>query len=135
MDEHVIKLKIREAYAEPKAPEALIQAVTLRAKAITMGTAAEKQLETAPAEKSAELAACALIGQLAAMSELPKGANPQQMAQQLQQQPEFSAALRGGNLTKRLHSGELMQQVAGQTPAQKAEPTQAPAPQKEGPAL
>ena len=71
MDEHVTKRKIQKAFSEPRAPEELIQQVILRAKAVTMGGQAQKQLQTAPSEKYGELASRALIGQLAAVSELP----------------------------------------------------------------
>ena len=76
MEEYVIKQKIQMACIEPQAPEGLIQQVILRAKAVTMGVAAQKQLDTAPAENVAQLASRALIGQLAAVSELPKPAQP-----------------------------------------------------------
>ena len=133
MDEHVIKLKIQNAYSEPRAPERLIQGVALRAQAITMGTAAEKLLETAPMESGANLAARALIGRLAAVSELPKDAQPEQLAQQLEQEPAFRAALRGGNVLRRLQSGELMQQMTGRAPVEKQEAPQITKPPVEGP--
>ena len=135
MDEYVIKQKIQMACFEPRAPEELIQQVILRAKAVVMGVAAQKQLETAPAENVAKLTSRALIGQLAAVSELPKGTQPEQLAQQLEQQPAFIAALRGGNVAQRLSSGELLQQITGQKPI--AEPTvpEISAPKKEGPLM
>ena len=55
MDEYVIKQKIQKASFEPRAPEELIQQVILRTQAVAMGVRAQKQLETAPAEKIAEL--------------------------------------------------------------------------------
>ena len=135
MDEYVIKQKIQKACFEPRAPEELIQKVILRAQAVTMGAQAQKQLETAPVEKHAELAAHVLVGQLATVSELPKGARPEQLAQQLAQKAEFLAALRGGNLAGRLHSGELLQQLTGKKPAiPQASPEKA-APKKEGPVM
>ena len=79
MDEYVMKQKIQMACFEPRAPEDLIRRVVLRAQAVVMGVAAHKQLETAPAENTAELASCALIGQLASVSELPMGAQPEQL--------------------------------------------------------
>ena len=117
-----MKQKIQGAFFEPRAPEKLIQQQILRVKAVTMGVQAQKQLATAPAENIAGLAACALIGQLAAVSELPKDIPPEQLAQQLEQQPAFRAALLGGNLSQRLKSGELLQQITGQKPV--AEPTE-----------
>ena len=116
MDEYVIKQKIQKACVEPRAPEGLIQQVILRGKAVVMGVAAQKQLETAPAENVAGLASRVLVGQLAAATELPKGAQPEQLARQLEQQPAFIAALRGGNVVQRLNSGELLQQITGQKP-------------------
>ena len=113
MDEYVIKQKIQMACFEPRAPEELIQRVILRTQAVAMGVAAQKQLETAPAENIAELTSRVVVGQLAAVSELPKGAQPEQLARQLAQQPAFIAALRGGNVVQRLHSGELLQQITG----------------------
>ena len=135
MDEYVIKQKIQKAFFEPRAPESLIQQVSLRAQAVAMGLAAEKQLKAAPVEKYGELAARGLIGQLAAVSELPKAAQPERLARQLEQQPAFAAALRGGNVAQRLASGELLQQITGQKPA--VEPTEPgiSVPQKEGPAM
>ena len=116
MDEYVMKQKIQMACFEPRAPEELIQQVILRAKAVVMGVAAQKQLETAPAENIAGLASRAVVGQLAAATELPRGAQPEQLARQLEQQPVFIAALRGGNVAQRLNSGELLQQITGQKP-------------------
>ena len=135
MDEYVIKQKIQMACYEPRAPEKLIQQVILRAKAVVMGVAAQKQLETATAENVAGLASRVLVGQLAAVSELPKGAQPEQLASQLEQQPSFIAALRGGNVIQRLGNGELLQQLTGQKPI--AEPTapEISVPQKEGPTI
>lgn len=135
MNENEVKEKVQKVYFEPRAPEELIQSVILRAKAVTMGLEAQKQLETAPAEKVGELASRALIGQLATLSELPRNAQPEQLAQQLQQEPAFMAALRGGHVARRIQSGELMQQVAGQPPAAKEEPPQIEAPVKELPKL
>ena len=135
MNENEVKEKVQKVYFEPRAPEKLIQSVILRVKAVTMGLEAQMQLATAPAEKVGELASRALIGQLATLSELPKNAQPEQLAQQLQQEPAFMAALRGGHVARRIQSGELMQQVAGQTPAAKEEPPQIEAPVKELPKL
>ena len=135
MDEYVIKQKIQTALSEPHAPEGLIQQVILRAKAVVMGVAAQKQLETATAENVAGLASRVLVGQLAAVSELPKGAQPEQLASQLEQQPSFIAALRGGNVIQRLGNGELLQQLTGQKPI--AEPTapELSPPKKEDPSM
>lgn len=135
MNENEVKEKVQKVYFEPRAPEKLIQSVILRVKAVTMGLEAQMQLATAPAEKVGELASRALIGQLATLSELPKNAQPEQLAQQLQQEPAFMAALRGGHVARRIQSGELMQQVAGQPPAAKEEPPQIEAPVKELPKL
>ena len=121
MDEYVIKQKIQMACFEPRAPEKLIQQVILRAKAVVMGVAAQKQLETATAENVSGLASRVLVGQLAAATQLPDGAQPEQLAQQLEQQPAIRAALHGGNLSQRLNSGELLRQITGQKPI--AEPT------------
>lgn len=135
MDEYVIKQKIQKACIEPQAPEELIQKMILRTQAVSMGVDAQKRLRTAPAEKLGELAAYVLIGQLAAVSELPKGAHPKHLAEQLEKQPAFLAALRGGNVVQRLNSGELLQQLTGQKPPiENAEP-QISAPQKNGPAV
>lgn len=135
MDEYVMKQKIQMACMEPRAPEGLIQQVILRGKAVVMGVAAQKQLETAPAENVAGLASRAIIGQLATVSELPKDIQPEQLARQLEQQPSFIAALRGGNVAQRLGNGELLQQLTGQKPM--AEPTapEISVPKKEGPSM
>ena len=134
MDEYVIKQKIQKAFVEPKAPEGLVEKVILRANAVTMGVNAQKALETAPAEKMGELAARALIGQLAAVSELPAGVAPEHLAQQLEQAPVFVDALRGGNVARRVANGELMRQVIGQAPVVEQADPQISVPQKEGPA-
>lgn len=136
MEEMEIRQTIKEAYAEPRAPEQLIQSVILRAQAMRMGAQACSQLETAPAERQAELAAMGLIGQLAEVARLPEGASPEGLASQLSQDPGFLQALRGGHLAQRLKTGELMQQVANPEAAL-AEP-EAPElkpPQIEGPML
>ena len=135
MDEYVVKQKIQKACCEPPAPEELIRKVVLRTQAVTMGVNAQKELETAPAEKVGELASRALVGQLAQVSELPRGAQPEQLARQLAQEPVFQAALRGGHVARRVSSGELMRQVAGQEPEAEREQPQISAPKKEGPVL
>ena len=117
MDEYVIKQKIQKTYFEPRAPEALIQQVILRTHAVAMGLEAQKQLETAPAEEMSGLTSRALIGQLATVSELPMSTQPEELAHQLEEQPAFQAALRGGNVARRLSSGELMQQIVELAPA------------------
>lgn len=116
MEEYLIKQKIENAYAEPQAGQELIGAVILRAKAVSMGVQAQKQLETASADQVAFLAARALIGQLAMVSPLPPDVPPEQLARQLQQEEAFHAALRGGNVLRRIQNGELMQQVVGPQP-------------------
>ena len=115
MDEYVIKQKVQRAFPEPRAPEGLIQKVILRAQAIVMGVQAQKQLKSASEEKLGQLASRALIGQLAMVSELPQGAQPELLARQLQQAPAFQSALCGGNVASRLNSGELIRQVTGQS--------------------
>ena len=91
MNENEVKEKVQKVYFEPRAPEKLIQSVILRAKAVTMGLEAQKQLATAPAEKVGELASRALIGQLATLTELPKNTQPEQLAQQLQDDANTSS--------------------------------------------
>ena len=135
MDEYVVKQKIQMTCIEPRAPEELIQKVILRAQAVVMGLAAQKQLETAPAENIAKLASCALVGQLAAVTALPMSTKPEQLARQLEQQPAFLAALRGGNVAKRLGSGELLQQITGQQPAAESASPEISAPKKDGPVV
>ena len=135
MDEYVMKQKIQNAYAEPRAPESLIEKVILRSQAVTMGVQAQKQLETAPAEQIGELASRALIGQLAAVSELPEGSKPEQLANLLAEEPAFQAALRGGNVARRVSSGELMQQVVAQEPIVEKEAPELAVPVKEGPVM
>ena len=135
MDEYVMKQKIQEAYTEPQAPEELIQQTILRTQAVTMGVQAQKQLESASAEEIGQLASRALIGQLATVSELPEGTKPEQLANLLEQEPAFQAALRGGNVARRISSGELMQQVAAQEQAPEQEPPELSVPIKEGPVM
>lgn len=100
-----------------------------------MGVAAQKQLETATAENIAGLVSRAIVGQLAAVTQLPNGAQPEQLARQLEQQPAFIAALRGGNVAQRLGSGELLQQITGQKPAMERTIPEIPVPKNEGPAM
>ena len=135
MDEYVMKQKIQEAYMEPQAPEELIQQTILRTQAVSMGVQAQKQLESASAEEFGQLASRALIGQLAMVSELPDGVKPEQLARQLEQEPAFQAALRGGNVARRVSSGELMQQVAAQEPVAEQDPPEISVPIKEGPVM
>ena len=116
MDENVVKQKIQKAFSEPQAPEEVIQQVILRSRAIVMGNEAKKQLEAGMTENLPALVAISVIGQLAKVSKLPEGVAPEQLAQQLEQQPSFIAALRGGNVVQRLNSGELLQQITGQKP-------------------
>ena len=117
MDENMIKQKIQTACFEPQPPEELIRKVVLRSQAVSMGVQAQKRLETAPAEKAGELASRVLIGQLALVSDLPKGIQPETLARKLEQEPAFAAALRGGNIARRLSSGEVMQELAGKDSA------------------
>ena len=117
MEEHAIRQNIKNACFEPRAPEELVSKVILRAQAVTMGAQAQKQLDSAPAEKLGQLASRVVVGQLASVSELPGGVSPEQLAAQLERQPEFKAALMGGNVVRRLNSGELMRQITGQQPA------------------
>ena len=133
MDEYVIKQKIQKACFEPRAPEDLVQQVILRTHAVTMGVEAQKQLETAPAEEMSGLTSRVLIGQLATVSELPMGMQPEELAHRLEEQPAFQAALRGGNVARRLSSGELMQQIVGQAPAAGQEAPEIASPKKDGP--
>lgn len=135
MDEYVMKQKIQNAYTEPKAPEELIRKVILRAEAVSMGAQAQKQLETAPADQACHLAARVLIGQLATVSELPKGARLEQLTAQLEQAPAFQAALRGGNVARRLSSGELLRQITGKEPAAEQEAPALAVPKKSEPSL
>lgn len=135
MDEYVMKQKIQDAYVEPRAPEELIQQTILRTQAVSMGVQAQKQLESASAEELGQLASRALIGQLATVSELPEGTKPEQLAHQLEQEPAFQAALLGGNVARRVNSGELLQQVAEQRPAVEQDPPELSVPIKEGPVM
>lgn len=135
MDEYVIKQKIQTALSEPHAPEGLIQQVILRAKAVVMGVAAQKQLETATAENVSGLVSRVLVGQLATVSELPKDAQPEQLASQLEQQQAFLSAIRGGNVVQWLDSGELLQQITGQKPAVERVVPEISAPKTEGPVM
>ena len=135
MEEYVIKQKIQMACIEPRAPEGLIQQVILRAKAVVMGVAAQKQLETATAENVSGLVSRVLVGQLATVSELPKDAQPEQLASQLEQQEAFLSAIRGGNVVQRLDSGELLQQITGQKPAVERVVPEISAPKTEGPVM
>ena len=135
MDEYVMKQKIQMACSEPRAPEGLIQQVILRAQAVVMGVAAQRQLESAPADHVASLASRVLIGQLAAVAVLPETAQPEQLARQLEQQPAFLATLRGGNVVQRLNSGELLQQITGQKPVAAQTTFENTIPKKDGPAM
>ena len=116
MDEYVMRQKIQNAYLEPQAPEELIKAVSFRTQAVAMGLQAQKQLETAPAEQVGDLAARALIGQLATVLGLSADTQLEKLVRQLQQEPAFAAALRGGNIVRRVNSGELLRQIAGLEP-------------------
>jgi hypothetical protein len=135
MDESVVKKKIQAAYSAPQASETLIQRTILRAQAVTMGAEAQRELETAPAEKLGQLASRVLIGQLAAVSDLPKGIKPEHLAQQLEQEPAFQAALRDGNAAQRVKSGELMRQVIKQKPAAAQASPKPPVQVKKGPGM
>ena len=130
-----MKQKIQSACFEPRPSEELIQGVILRTRAVMMGATAQKQLKTAQAEDMAGLASRAVIGQLAAAVPLPKGAQPEQLARQLEQQPAFIAALRGGHVAQRLSSGELLRQITGQTPTAEPASPEISTPKKDGPSL
>jgi hypothetical protein len=57
------------------------------------------------------------------------------LAQQLEQQPPFIAALCGGNVVQRLNSGELLQQIAGQKPIEEQTTREIFIPKREGPTI
>jgi hypothetical protein len=135
MDENVVKQKIQKAFSEPQAPEEEIRQVILRSRAIVMGNEAKKLLEAGMAENLPSLVACTVIGQLAKVSKLPDGATPKQLAQQLEQQPPFIAALRGGNVVQRLNSGELLQQITGQKLIEEQAASEISTPKIEDPAI
>ena len=111
MDENVFKQKIQRACLEPIPLEELIRKVVLRSQAVHMGAKAQKILETATVANLEELVSRAIIGQLAAVADLPLGVSPEQLARQLEQQPAFVSALRSGNVIGRIKSGELIRQV------------------------
>ena len=113
----------------------MIRQVILRSRAIVMGNEAKKLLEAGIAENLSALVACSIIGQLAEVSKLPEGATPEQLAQQLERQPAFIEALRGGNVVQRLNSGELLQQITGQQPIEEQTTPEISASKIEGPAV
>lgn len=133
MEEYQMKTKIPAAFFEPRAPERLINAVITRARAVTMGLQAQKQLETAPGEEMGSLAARVMIGKLAAVSELPENANPEQLAEQLYQEPSFRYALRGGNVAHRIENGDLLRQITEPMPEAKQDPPRTGSTQKRRP--
>lgn len=135
MEEYMLKQKIQAAYSEPRAPERLVDAVILRAQAVTMGVQAKQQMATARGEDMGKLAARVLIGRLAEVSELPAGTKPEELAEQLEQEPAFRAALQGGNVARRLENGDLLRQITEPAPAAKPDEPELAVPQKEGPAL
>ena len=135
MEEYMLKQKIQAAYFEPRAPERLVDAVILRAQAVTMGVQAKQQMATARGEDMGKLAARVLIGRLAEVSELPAGTKPEELAEQLEQEPAFRTALQGGNVARRLENGDLLRQITEPAPAAKPDESELAVPQKEGPAL
>ena len=135
MEEYQMKTKIQAAFFEPRAPERLINAVILRAQAVTMGLQAQKQMEAAHGEEVGRLAARVMIGKLAAVSELPENSKPEQLADLLHQEPAFLSALRGGHVAHRLENGELLRQITEPIPEAKQDPPELAVPKKEGPAL
>ena len=114
MDEYVIKQKIQNAFSEPRPVESLIQQVILRSRAVSMGVQAQNQLDAASVEHAGELVSRVLIGRLAAVSELPEGSQPERLAQQLEEDPNFASAMHGGNIVQKLHSGELIRQIVNE---------------------
>lgn len=135
MSDTVMRQKVKNAFREPRAPEALIRSTVLRAKAVTAGRQAQEQLKTAPPESCRELIAQSLIGQLALQTELPGDSQPRQLARQLLHSPAFARAMQGGDLLQRLSSGALLRQLT--KPAADPEPPQRqPAgPEEQGPVL
>ena len=135
MDEFTVKEKLQAAFSAPQVSEDLIQRTILRAQAVTMGAEAQRKMETASAEEMGQLASRALIGQLAAVSDLPIGVKPERLAQQLEQQPAFQSALCGGNVAQRVKSGEFMRQVTKQEPAAAHTSPKLAVKAKEGPGI
>ena len=120
--------------------ESVAEAIRQRHKDIVAGyenRIRESQLQQAVAAAGGRnyVAIRALIGQLAAVSELPEGTKPEQLANLLEQEPAFQAALLGGNVARRLSSGELMQQVVAQKPAAEQDPPEIAVPVKKGPIM
>lgn len=114
MDEMKIAQTIQNAYNEPRAPEGLIRSVVLRAEAMTLGREARQQIARAPEAEQPELAARDILGQLAAVSPLPEGSDPRDLARQIAQSPEMVRAAEEGALPQRLADGSLLRQLAGE---------------------
>ena len=55
------------------------------------------------------------------------------VAMGVEEQPAYQAALRGGNVARRLSSGELIQQIVEQAPAAGQEAPGVSSPKKDGP--
>ncbi len=130
MDDLSVKEKIVNAMAEPRAPDALVERMVQRVKAIETGRRAEEQLRSEGGEPQPEartmLAAESIVGRLMQRTPPPDGVTGAQMARQLKEQPRFRElvesdadllnGLTSGRLLKKLGASKETVREAGITP-------------------
>ena len=86
MDDRQIKEKIEQAMYAPDVPQSLVERTAVRAKAITEGREAERQMAQMGSERLSgypELAAKSVLGRLMLFRQPPKGATFEKMVSEL----------------------------------------------------
>jgi len=131
--------RMKTAFPNEPVPKQLQDSMLQREKAVSMGRRAEEILTGKVPQTAASpdrLMAQAMVGRMALVTELPKGASPEKMAQALEKTEGFMA-YRKQSLEvqlKGLSSGTFMKSIAPQKAAAHGAPAQSKtvAPQEKG---
>ena len=133
MDELNLKNQIADALQAPEVPADLLERTVVRARAITAGRAAERQLaergDALPADEAAGLTAQSVVGRLMLTAQPPDGVDEAVMTAQLLENEKFRrlTALPAEKQLQELHSGEFLSRFR-ETPPSAEKP--GPAPEK-----
>ena len=136
MDELNLKNKIADALQAPEVPENLLERTVVRARAITAGRAAERQLAergaALPADEAAGLTAQSVVGRLMLTVQPPDGTDEAAMAAQLLENEKFRSltALPAEKQLQELRSGGFLSRFR-ETPQTAGKPEPAPEKRRE----
>ena len=140
MDERNLKNQIADALQAPEVPENLLERTIVRARAITAGRAAERQLaecgDALPADEAAGLTAQSVVGRLMLTVQPPDGVDEAAMTAQLLENEKFRSltALPAEKQLQELHGGGFLSRFRETPPrAEKPEPVPEKRREKTGP--